>query len=294
MANITRAQALRLANHAAGASNQDIKEIINFCESIADIKGHFSSNAGAAARFLPFLYSVINGGEILPRYGIFQAKNSKVPFIQYSTLPLVNCPGAAECKTYCYSLKAWRYPNALFRQIQNTILERRAFSVITSELLNKINAGKYKKLNKIDFRLYVDGDFPSYEILDNWLNFLAVNPRLNVYGYSKSLHLFKQRIESGDIWPKNYVLNLSNGGKYDNLHNELIKHDQVRGKFYAVSIGRKTSPQKLTKPERAQIRKQTPRKVFICPGLCGSCTSAGHACGNLSTFKNLDIVIPIH
>ena len=81
MANITRAQALRLANHAAGASNQDIKEIIKFCESIADIKEHYSSNSGAAARFLQFLYSVINGGEIKPKYKIFQDKNMLQVFL---------------------------------------------------------------------------------------------------------------------------------------------------------------------------------------------------------------------
>ena len=73
-----------------------------------------------------------------------------------------------------------------------------------------------------------------------------------------------------------------------------MQHVQVRGKFYAVSIGRKVKPQKLTTAERVKIRKQAENKVFICPGLCGSCTSSGHACGNLDIFKNKDIVIPIH
>jgi hypothetical protein len=73
-----------------------------------------------------------------------------------------------------------------------------------------------------------------------------------------------------------------------------MQHKQTRGKFYAVSIGRKTKPQNLTLAERAKIRKQAENKVFICPGLCGSCTNAGHACGSLSIFKNKDIVIPIH
>ena len=291
---MNRENALKLANLAIDTSKDSIQEIYNFCENIADINANYRSWNGAAAKMLPFLQSIINDETPAAAFEIIQDKNGKLPFLNYSSCPIVNCPGAGECKVYCYSLRAWRYPMAFFRQLQNTILERNNFEVITAAILDKINGSGFKNKSKIDFRLYVDGDFPTYKILDHWLNFLAVNPRLAVYGYSKSLHLFQERIKAGDQWPNNYVLNLSNGGLYDSLHSELMQHVQVRGKFYAVSIGRKTKPQKLTTAERVKIRKQAENKVFICPGLCGSCTSAGHACGNISIFKNKDIVIPIH
>ena len=291
---MNRENALKLANLAIDTSKDSIQEIYNFCENIADINADYRSWKGAAAKMLPFLQSVINDETPAAAFKIIQKGNGKLPFLCYSSCPIVNCPGAGECKVYCYSLRAWLYPMAFFRQLQNTILERNNFEVITAAILDKINGSGFKNKSKIDFRLYVDGDFPTYKILDQWLNFLAVNPRLAVYGYSKSLHLFQERIKAGDQWPNNYVLNLSNGGLYDSLHSELMQHVQVRGKFYAVSIGRKVKPQKLTLAERAKIRKQAENKVFICPGLCGSCTSAGHACGNISIFKNKDIVIPIH
>ena len=291
---MNRETALKLANLAIDTSKDSIQEIYNYCENIADINTDYRSWTGAAAKMLPFLQSIINGEKPAAAFKIIQKGNGKLPFLNYSSLPIVNCPGAGECKCYCYSLRAWRYPMAYFRQLQNTILERNNFEVITAAILDKISESEFKNNNKIDFRLYVDGDFPNYQILDNWLNFLAVNPRLSVYGYSKSLHLFKKRIKAGDIWPENYVLNLSNGGLYDSLHNELMQHVQTRGKFYAVSIGRKVKPQKLTTAERVKIRKQAENKIFICPGLCGSCTNVGHACGNLDIFKNKDIVIPIH
>ena len=32
------------------------------------------------------------------------------------------CPGAGSCVDWCYSLRAWRNPQAFFRQLQNTLL----------------------------------------------------------------------------------------------------------------------------------------------------------------------------
>ena len=56
----------------------------------------------------------------------------------------------------------------------------------------------------------------------------------------------------------------------------------VRGNFTAI------------KSTKKDIRKQFKNKVFICGGDCGNCTKIGHACGDMSTFKNMEIVIPIH
>jgi len=64
--------------------------------------------------------------------------NSKLPFIAYSELPMSTCPGAGDCGVYskneesgtisstggtgyCYSFKAWRYPDAFKRQFLNTL-----------------------------------------------------------------------------------------------------------------------------------------------------------------------------
>ena len=289
-----RNTALHLANLSIKPGTEALQEIYNIINDISSIDANNGTWENNAAKMLPFLQAIIDGKKPAAAFSIITEGNGKLPFLSYSSLPIVNCPGAGECKLYCYSLRAWRYPAAYFRQLQNTLLERNNFEVIAAAILEQLQRPKYINKNKIDFRLYVDGDFPTYKILDQWLSFLAVNPKLAVYGYSKSLHLFKKRIKNRELWPSNYVLNLSNGGLYDHLHNELMQHSQIRGKFYAVSIGRKATPQKLTKSERAAIRKQSQNKVFICPGLCGSCTSTGHACGNLDIFKNKDIVIPIH
>lgn len=68
-------------------------------------------------------------------WGIVAAKgNGKLPFAAYSTAPMASCPGAGGCATnvnpsteklkgYCYSFKAWRYPDAFARQFRNLLAE---------------------------------------------------------------------------------------------------------------------------------------------------------------------------
>ena len=140
----------------------------------------------------------------------------------------------------------------------------------------------FQDMNKIDFRLYVDGDFSSTTDLKNWMQLLEKNPNINAYGYSKSLNLFLQLHDAGYKFPSNYVLNLSNGGKFDSLRSIMKNLYFVRGNFTAV------------KGSKKDFRKQFKNKVFICPGKCGSCTAVGHACGNLDKFNNMEIVIPVH
>ena len=158
------------------------------------------------------------------------------------------------------------------------------FNTIENEL-NKLiynKRTKLGKLNKIDFRLYVDGDFNTLDNLTDWMNLLKKHNKIKAYGYSKSLNLFLQLSDMKYNFPKNYALNLSNGGIFDSLKPYLMELSFVRGNFTAINSTKK------------DIRKQFKNKVFICPGTCGKCTSIGHACGNLDKFNNMEIVIPIH
>ena len=261
------------------ASKNNKKEIITILENFLQDSTQFKkgSNEYYISKFLPWLKG---DTDKLP-FNVFKIGNSKLPFLNFSTLPIVTCAGSGECEIYCYSLKAWRYPSAFLSQVQNTLLMFN-FYIIETELNKIINKSKFKNLDKIDFRLYVDGDFSNIKDLKNWMKLLKKNSKINTYGYSKSLNLFLQLVDSKFNFPKNYVLNLSNGGIYDSLKKFLINESFVRGNFTAVKGDKKT------------IRKQFKNKIFICPGDCGSCTNIGHACGNMDVFQNMEIVIPIH
>ena len=246
-----------------------------------------------------------------PPFKLFQPGNGKLPFLSWSTLPGFNCPGAGSCwvlaknkfSGWCYSVKAWRYPAAYLRQLQNTVLEQTPAGrqIIRQELKKELKRPIYRGLDNIPLRLYVDGDFSSLELLRWWMDLAKEFPQLKIYGYSKSLHLFKELARTGYEWPTNYALNGSSGSKYENTptHKAAAALPIWRGNFEAVPVSAKTLKSwksgKLTRAAAQEIRSSYPdKKVFICPGLCGSCTSKGHACGDQERFNNTTIVIPQH
>lgn len=246
-----------------------------------------------------------------PPFKLFQPGNGKLPFLSWSTLPGFNCPGAGSCwvliknkfSGWCYSVKAWRYPAAYLRQLQNTVLEQTPAGrqIIKQALKKELKRPIYRGMDTVDLRLYVDGDFSSLELLRWWMDLAKEFKQLKIYGYSKSLHLFEELERSGYKWPTNYALNGSSGSKYENTptHKAAAALPIWRGNFEAVPVSAQTLKSwksgKLTRAAAQEIRSSYPdQKVFICPGLCGSCTSKGHACGDQENFNQLTVVIPQH
>lgn len=225
---------------------------------------------------------VLETGE--PQFAVFKRDgNSKLPFVAFSSLPAVTCPGAGECLKYCYSFAAWRYPDAFARQAQNAYLMRHNRAAIIAAL----------PVDAVDLRLYVDGDFASVDDVSFWFGTLRANPHLRAYGYSKS---FDEILAYRGEWPKNYVLNLSGGHAHDAATVARMRQLPItRGEFVAVNIGRRVkSTEHGTPAINAAIRAKMPGKVFPCPGKCGSCTGAGHACGMGAKLRGVTIAIAVH
>ena len=220
-------------------------------------------------------------------YEIFKLDgNSKLPFAAFSSLPGVTCPGAGDCLQWCYSFKAWRYPAAFCRMVQNAWLLIHNPQAITE--------GFMALPKDMTLRLYVDGDFASGSDVSYWMERLRARPDIQAYGYSKS---FKEILTYYREWPylpKNYILNLSGGHAHDIATVEKMKTLPItRGTFDAVSIGRKVKSTDHGKPETNRAIRAQAGKVFPCPGQCGSCTPKGHACGS-DRFRNIPIVIAVH
>lgn len=215
--------------------------------------------------------------------------NGKLPFLAFSVLPGVTCPGAGDCLDWCYSFKAWRYPASFARQAQNTVLmlskPDRIFKAFDAH-----NTG-----DDITFRLYVDGDFGDTRQVNLWFEFLAENPWLITYGYSKSFNALLNGITA----PDNYILNISGGHNADDKTLARARAlPYARGEFLAVDVGyRVKSTHHADRAHQATLRathkRNTGRSSFTCPGNCGDCTPTGHACGS-TAFKNTDIVIAAH
>lgn len=226
-----------------------------------------------------------------PSYSIFSLNgNSKLPFVSFSSLPGVTCPGAGECLDFCYSFRAWRYPAAFARMAQNAYLMRYAQDQIAYAFSSIAQA----RPEGFDFRLYVDGDFANGGDVAFWMQLLDKTPNARAYGYSKSFHALLGYDIVGK-WPSNYQLNISGG---HNAHPTMITAVKtlpiVRGEFIAVRIGKKVKSTDHGKPETVKaLRAAFTEKAFPCPGTCGSCTGKGHACG-MQALKGVPIIIAMH
>ena len=230
-----------------------------------------------------------------PQWAVFVKGNSKLKFWQFSTLPAITCPGAGDCLNWCYSFKAWRYPDAFFRQLQNTILVLQQSDAVRDAFLN------------LPFdetvRLYVDGDIDTLDTLVFWFDLLAKRPDLQVYGYSKSWAVFLEYDKTGQAWPTNYILNLSGGSMYGGqLRARMEQLPIVRGEFVAVKAPSRMPTRRdniklwveWAREVKESARKLGYAKAFVCPGKCYDCLpNDGHACGSMS-FKDIPVVIGIH
>lgn len=233
------------------------------------------------------LYRAIDTGR--PEFTILKTDgNSKLPFVAFSTLPGVTCPGAGDCLDFCYSYRAWRYPAAFARQVQNAVFMRFYRGAIAAAFSALVSA----RPEGFDFRLYVDGDFSSPQDVKFWMETLRRAPAVKAYGYSKSFALL---LAYAGQWPDNYLLNISSGHNSGPGVVALVKALPItRGEFRAVSIGRKVrASDHGTKETNDSLRAAVPEKIFACPGKCGSCTGAGHACG-LPALRGRVIAIAMH
>jgi len=293
-----RAKALELVDLVNQVEDNGTKPILKFLDNImkcSNVKkkgtwGYWSK------RFKPLFENEI--GDSIP-FSIFKdGGNSKLPFVSFSSIPGATCPGAGKCLKECYSFKAWRYPAAFFRQLQNFYLmnSKKGRDIIASEFKSlKLKKGK----TFLNLRLYVDGDFADINHLTFWMNLLFLRPEIKAYGYSKSWREFLIYDSLNLTFPENYLLNLSSGsihGKDEHLKERIKMLSCVRGEFINVDI-----PKEFDAPLGARTKQYNDavktslgdRRAFICPGLCGSCTPNGHACGS-DRFKGVTIAIATH
>ena len=215
---------------------------------------------------------------------VFQKGNAKLPFWSFSTLPVATCPGAGDCVAYCYSFKSWCHPFAYTRQARLTV-------ALGTDWGRAWIAREFAKLPVgATVRLYVDGDIDSPATLNYWSGLVSTRPDLKVYGYTKSLHIVRAYLEAGGIIPRNWLLNLSSGHRFDaETEQAVLAFDSLRGTFTAIDM-----PREHTKADLAAAgRERFGRAVFVCPGACGSCTLKGHACGS-ERFRKVPIVIATH
>ena len=306
---VTRTDCQRLADIAGSGDTQEVATAI--ARLVDNLPGPRPWNRGTWGYYLTRLADWVESGCTAPTpHAVYARGNSKLPFISFSTLPGVTCPGAGDCLAWCYSFRAWRYPASFCRQLQNTLLMRFNQAAIVNALRAELARHSRKqrsissdKRRPLQFRLYVDGDFSSLADVGFWFGFLAQCPAIQAYGYSKSWGILQSYVDAGGMLPDNYKLNLSSGSRHDSntvLKSQLQQLPIYRGEFVGVELagGTKGFARFADKAMHAGVRDKLKARypgqpVFSCPGQCGTCTASDHACGS-NRFNNVVIGIGIH
>ena len=260
-----------------------------------------AKNGGSAWRNV---FRRLDSGKLPPIFA--KDGNGKLPFVAFSSLAGLDCPQAGAClyrdgdetndpaTGFCYSFKAWRYPPAFMRQLFNSLRLR------TETGRNEIVAAWFALPRGATVRLYVDGDFASPEILSFWFRLCFARPDLQVYGYSKSWRILIDYANAGGVFPSNYLLNLSSGGKGTEAEKQAVSRLPItRGEFIAVQTAKDHGKAYQSRRNAGfadyarDVRQSSGKRVFVCSGKCGDCTPSGHACGS-EKFRNVPIAIGIH
>lgn len=230
-----------------------------------------------------------------PPFSVWVKGNSKLPFWSLSGLPGIPfCAGAGDCLDVCYSFRAWRFPAAFCRQVQNQVLLQsesgRAFIAWALDQVLRKSSGP------VTLRLFVDGDFSNVEQLQWAMETLRDRPDVRAYGYSKSFLQFLELHARGFDWPENYLLNLSAGHCHSfEVEQMMLSIPVTRGTYAYVDTGRKArASDHGTRETNKKLRAAFGARAFTCPGQCGQCLPGGqHACGS-ERFRNVPIIISAH
>jgi len=178
----------------------------------------------------------------------FGKNNSKLQYNGLYTFSLsagYTCPGAKDClakvqrvdgkskvirgacsKFTCFAASdEARYTAVYESRKRNFELLRQKEAPEMQELI-QISLPKNAKI----IRIHVSGDFFNQNYFDAWLAVAAQNKHILFYAYTKSLHLWVNRL---GLIPNNFVLTASKGGVFDTLiekHNlrtaEVVFHPE--------------------------------------------------------------------
>lgn len=114
--------------------------------------------------------------------------NSKLgKIMNYSTVPVQDCPNCDGCKADCYALKAYKqYPSVRVAWMNNSDIQRDHEDVLVTSVVQQIKAKR--KAPKL-FRIHVAGDYTDQKKVDAWVEIANQCKGTQFLSFTKSSHL---------------------------------------------------------------------------------------------------------
>jgi len=148
--------------------------------------------------------------------GNTKIKKNKLNTATFGLQAIKTCPGRGGCQKECFATVG-NYNFEVVKNKQKIRLKESKKKSFVDTISFEI-----KELNVGAVRIHDSGDYYSEAYLLKWIEIAKKNKDVVFYSYTKSIHFLKKDYKT---WkhklPKNFVVTLSYGGKYDFLINPV-------------------------------------------------------------------------
>ena len=143
----------------------------------------------------------------------------------WNLIPVVHCPMAGACKSYCYATVGQQaFRSGVLRRARAFLATQQPDFV--PRMIQEVARAVKKGAKAI--RIHDSGDFYSLEYLLNWFLIAQAFPGTRFYAYTKMVPLVQQTAEAGLV-PANFRLIQSLGGLADSRIDRSLPHSRIFG-----------------------------------------------------------------
>lgn len=143
----------------------------------------------------------------------------------WNLIPILHCPMAGACKSYCYATVGQQaFRSGVLRRARAFLATQQADFV--PRMIQEVARAVKKGAKAI--RIHDSGDFYSLEYLLNWFLIARAFPGVKFYAYTKMVPLVQQTTNAGLV-PSNFRLIQSLGGLADSRIDRKLPHSRIFG-----------------------------------------------------------------
>lgn len=150
-------------------------------------------------------------------------KLKKDGIVSFNLIPIVHCPLAGACKSFCYATVGQQaFKSGVLRRARAFLATQQADFV--PRMVVEVQKAAKKGAKAV--RVHDSGDFYSYEYLLAWFEIARANPDTRFYAYTKMVALVKRAYKAGLV-PDNFRLIQSLGGIADKQIDWSLPHSRI-------------------------------------------------------------------
>jgi hypothetical protein len=143
----------------------------------------------------------------------------------WNLIPIVHCPMAGACKSYCYATVGQQaFRSGVLRRARAFLATQQPDFV--PKMVEEVRKAVKKGAKAI--RIHDSGDFYSWEYMASWFWIASHFPKVRFYAYTKMVILVKTAY-SKNLVPDNFRLIQSLGGSADSRIDRSLPHSRIFG-----------------------------------------------------------------